>query len=165
LFPQPLVALIIINYYPGVWFLDPIAAIGMSVYMVRRECSACVREYVYMVRSDEQAHVCAWSTVGMPVVHKAAHMTASRHESWLFNLLARLLSCRRIPAPRLSLQVWMWADAAKTQIFLLSGQAANADEIGQITFLALTHSPSILAVDTVLACECGVWCVVCGVCV
>lgn len=47
----------------------------------------------------------------------------------------------------------MWADAAKTQIALITGQVATSREIGEITFLALTHSPAILAVDTVLACE------------
>lgn len=51
--------------------------------------------------------------------------------------------------------VWMWCDAARTQIALITGQVATSRELGEITFLALTHSPSILAVDTILAYQLG----------
>lgn len=80
----PLIAVLLAHYYSDYWWLDPVAAILMSVYMV-----------------------------------------------------------------------WMWADAAKAQIMLITGQAATPREISEITFLALTHSPAIKYVDTVLAYQLG----------
>jgi cation diffusion facilitator family transporter len=51
--------------------------------------------------------------------------------------------------------VWMWALAARAQISLIAGQAATPEQIKQITFLALMHSPAVEAVDTVLAYQLG----------
>lgn len=51
--------------------------------------------------------------------------------------------------------VAMWAGAAKAQIALITGQAATPRELCELTFLALTHSPSVIAVDTVMAYSLG----------
>ncbi len=80
------------------------------------------------------------------------------------------------PVAAICLALWMiyiWQDQAKgrliisryvvalltvflaEQILLIAGQAATPHEISEITFLALTHDPRVVAVDTVLAYSIG----------
>jgi cation diffusion facilitator family transporter len=62
------------------------------------------------------------------------------------------------PLAAAGLALWMlyvWIDAGKEQIGLLAGQGASPAELSKITFLALTHDPAVLAVDTVLAYQVG----------
>jgi cation diffusion facilitator family transporter len=51
--------------------------------------------------------------------------------------------------------VWMWTVAARSQIALITGRAATCRETNEITFLALTHSVAVIAVDTVCAYQVG----------
>jgi hypothetical protein len=62
------------------------------------------------------------------------------------------------PAAAILLSVWMvvmWSDAAREQIGLLASQAASREDVSVLTYTALTHHRSILAVDTVLAYNVG----------
>lgn len=79
--------------------------------------------------------------------------------------LAALLVIARVPAAwpldaavTIAMSVYMlsvWGAAAHAQVLLLVGRAATARELGEVTFLALTHSPAITAVDTVIAYQLG----------
>lgn len=51
--------------------------------------------------------------------------------------------------------LWLWGSAGSAQAALLTGKAATSREVSEITFLALTHDPAVLAVDTVLAYSVG----------
>ena len=62
------------------------------------------------------------------------------------------------PAAAIALAVWMlvmWADAAREQVGLIASQAASREQVAQLTYLAMTHHASIVAVDTVLAYQIG----------
>ena len=47
--------------------------------------------------------------------------------------------------------LYLWGAAGVAQAALLTGKAATPRELAEITYLALTHDPAVLAVDTVLA--------------
>ena len=49
----------------------------------------------------------------------------------------------------------MWGNAAREQVGLIASQAASREQLCQLTYVAMTHSPSIVAVDTVLAYQVG----------
>jgi cation diffusion facilitator family transporter len=62
------------------------------------------------------------------------------------------------PLAAILLALWMlyvWIDAGKEQIGLLAGQGASPRELSEVAFLALTHHPAVLAVDTVLGYQVG----------
>jgi cation diffusion facilitator family transporter len=62
------------------------------------------------------------------------------------------------PAIAVLMSIYMvsiWTEAAREQISLIAGRAATPREIAEVTFLALTHSASVLAVDTVLCYQLG----------
>jgi divalent metal cation (Fe/Co/Zn/Cd) transporter len=80
----PLAAVLVTSRFPRLWWIDPLAAILMSVYMIS-----------------------------------------------------------------------MWTEAAGQQVSLISGRAALPREVGELTFLALTHDARVVAVDTVLAYQLG----------
>ena len=62
------------------------------------------------------------------------------------------------PAAAILMSLYMvalWLEAAGGQVSLIAGRVATPREVGELTFVALTHDARVVAVDTVLAYQLG----------